>query len=133
MTGFNEFWAEYPRKVGRADAEIYFADALKGNLRRQRKLGRGPATEEQIMAGLARYKIDKPEWCDWLHGSTFLSTLRWEDEGGAEVIEHERDEAGALEFKRREHERGDLGYPTLARQHGWAEFGSCPPKLRVVK
>ncbi len=133
MTDFADFWAAYPRKAGKADAEIFYRAALKGKLRRQVKLGRAPATHQEIMEGLQRYKRDKPDYADWQHGSTFLSKLTWEDEGGSEVIEPERDNSRAIEVMRREHESGYTMYPTMAEHYGWAEFGSLAPKLRVVE
>lgn len=131
MTGFDEFWTEYPRKVGKAEAMEAYAKALRGQLRRQLVCGLGPATDEEIMAGLARYKADKPDWGEWKHGSTFLNKVSWIDEGGSETIEHERDDTAVLESQRKEHERGHRMYPTLADRHGWAEFGSAAPKLRT--
>ena len=133
MTGFAEFWAAYPRKVGKAEAMEAYAKALKGQLRRQLACGLGPANHDEIMAGLVRYKLDKPDYADWKHGSTFLNKVSWIDEGGSEVIEPERDNAATLEFQRKEHEAGHEMHPTLARQHGWAEFGSVVGKLVVVK
>ncbi len=133
MTGFPDFWAEYPRKAGKADAEIFYRAALKGKLRRQVKLDRKPATHKEIMAGLERYKKSKPDYADWQHGSTFLSKLTWEDEGSSDVVEPTRDKSRALEVMRQDHESGWMMYPTMAEQHGWAEYGSKAPKLRVVK
>ncbi len=132
MTDFAEFWAIWPRKVDKAEAELLYADALKGKLTRQRKLGRPPATHQEIMAGTERYKLDKPDYADWLHPTTFLRRLRWEDEGGSEVIEPERDRTADLAMMRREHEAGYTMYPSLAEHHGWAEYGSVAPKLKVV-
>ncbi len=133
MSDFAEFWAAYPRKKGKAKAMEAYAKALRGRLRQQLASGLGPATHQEIMAGLERYRRDKPDWCDWLHGSTFLNTVAWIDEGGAEVIEPERDLTAVLTDKRREHESGFYMYPSLATQHGWGEFGSKAPGLRAVK
>ncbi len=133
MTNFAEFWAEYPRKVGKADAMEAYVKALRGQLRRQLVLGLGKATHEEIMAGLVRYRLDKPDYTDWKHGSTFLNKVSWIDEGGSEVIAPEQDNAAELVWKRREHETGRYGYPTLAEKHGWADFGSVKPKLELVE
>ncbi len=133
MTGFADFWAEYPRKVGKAEAMEAYAKALRGQLRRQVVCGLGKATDEEIMAGLARYKADKPDWSDWKHGSTFLNKVSWIDECGSEEIEPERDNMAVLESQQRDHERGFYAWPSLARTHGWAEFGSLTPNLAVVK
>ena len=133
MTGFADFWAEYPRKVGKAEAMEAYAKALRGQLRLQVACGLGPATHEEIMIGLALYRADKPEYAAWRHGSTFLNRVSWMDECGSEVIEPERDNTAELESKRREHECGHVMHPTEARLHGWAEFGSQAPKLVAVK
>ena len=136
MTDFADFWAEYPRKKGRAKAMEAYPKALKGQLRQQLASGLGPATHEEIMAGLARYKLDKPDWCDWLHGSTFLNTVAWIDEGGSEIIEPERDNTKVLESQREDHEHGRYMWPSLAEKYSWAEFGSAEsraPKLKVVE
>ncbi len=131
MTDFAEFWSSYPRKVGKAQAMEAYAKALRGMLRLQLACGLGPATHEEIMAGLERYKRDKPDYADWKHGSTFLSSVAWIDEGGSEVIEPERDNTAQLAFQRREHESGRYAMYSLAEKHGWAEFGSV--KLEVVR
>ena len=132
MTGFADFWSEYPRKVGKAEAMEAYAKALRGQLRRQLACNLGPATHEEIMAGLARYKLDKPDYADWKHGSTFLNKVSWIDECGSEFIEDKRDNTAVLEMQRRDHEAGREMYPSLARKHGWAKYGS-KPKLKVVK
>lgn len=63
---FSEFWATYPHKVGKRDAEKAFAKA------------RTRAPFEAIMAGLRRYasKTDDRPWCN---PATFLNQDRWED------------------------------------------------------
>ncbi len=132
MTGFAEFWTAYPRKLGKAQAMEAYAKALKGQLRLQHACGLGPATHEDIMAGLARYRLDKPDYADWKHGSTFLNAVAWIDEGGSEVIEPERDNTAQLAFQRREHESGRYAMYSLAERHGWGEFGSVT-KLEVVR
>lgn len=133
MTDFADFWATYPRKVGKAQAMQAYAKALKGTLRLQLACGLGPAAHEEIMAGLERYKRDKPDYADWKHGSTFLNTVSWIDEGGSEVVEPERDNTAVLEMQRKDHEAGREMYPSLAERYDWAEYGSAAPKLRVAK
>ena len=133
MSDFAEFWTAYPRKKGKAKAMEAYAQALRGRLRQQLASGLGPATHEEIMAGLERYRRDKPDYAEWQHGSTFLSAVTWIDEGGSEVIEPERDNTAVLAGKRVDHESGFYMYPSLATQHDWAEFGSKAPGLRVVK
>lgn len=64
---FADFWAIYPHKVGKRDAEKAFASALQR------------ASLEAILAGVRRYaaKTDDRPWCN---PSTFLNQNRWEDE-----------------------------------------------------
>lgn len=133
MTGFPEFWDAYPRKVGKAQAMMAYAKALRGGLRLQLACGLGPAAHEDIMAGLERYKLDKPDYADWKHGSTFLNSVSWIDEGGSEVIEPERDNTANLAMLRKDHEAGREMYPSLAAEHGWAEYGSAAPVGRASK
>lgn len=63
---FEQFWAIFPNKVGKRDAETAFARAIK----------RAPV--EAIMAGLTRYaaKADDRPWCN---PATFLNQDRWTD------------------------------------------------------
>ena len=125
MTTFDEFWQAYPRKVGKALATRAYSRALKGLLPIQVECGLGPATHDEIMAGVKAYRRDKPDYCDWKHGSTFLNQASWIDEGGSEVVETPpRDETIELEFKRKRHESGSYMYPSLANKHGWGPFGS---------
>lgn len=67
---FERFWALYPNKVGKRDAEKAFAKA------------RSRASFEAIMDGLGRYvaKIDDRPWCN---PTTFLNQDRWEDQPAA--------------------------------------------------
>ncbi len=132
MSSFDEFWQAYPRKVGKALAMRAYARALRGLLPIQVECGLGPATHEDIMRGLAAYKRDKPDYTDWKHGSTYLNSVSWIDEGGSEVIETPRPVEPHLELKRREHETGAAMHPSLAERHGWAEYGSVQAGLRVV-
>ncbi len=138
MSDFDEFWAEYPRKVGKAKAIRAYARALRGLLPLQVECGLGPATHDEIMVGLASYKRDKPDYADWKHGSVYLNSVSWIDEGGSDEIEHADRSQEDLAFKRREHEGGHRMWPTEARIHGWGEFGSeakaylARPELRVV-
>lgn len=71
---FNAFWAEYPRKVKKPRALKAFIKAAKEC-----------AGFNEIMVGLARYKANKPDYCDWAHPSTWLNDGRWEDEYDAPV------------------------------------------------
>lgn len=64
--GFDQFWAIYPNRVGKRDAEKAFAKAIKR------------ADLDTILAGLRRYvaKTDDRPWCN---PSTWLNQDRWED------------------------------------------------------
>jgi hypothetical protein len=72
--GFNEFWEAYPHKVGKPGA-----------------LRAWPAAKERaggihaIMAGLARYKSDKPPDRQWLNPVTFLNQDRFNDQPASSV------------------------------------------------
>ena len=69
MTAFESFWARYPRKVGKLDAERAFALALKR------------ASEEEIMAGLEQYRVSETVRNGFIcHPATFLRQGRWMDE-----------------------------------------------------
>ena len=64
---FDLFWATFPNKVGRRDAEKAFAKAVTR------------ASFDVIMAGLRRYiaKTDDRPWCN---PTTFLNQDRWTDQ-----------------------------------------------------
>ncbi len=65
--GFEDFWAIYPNRVGKRDAEKSFAKALsRANL-------------PEILAGLRRYvaKTDDRPWCN---PATWLNQDRWADD-----------------------------------------------------
>jgi hypothetical protein len=130
MNAFDEFWLAYPRKVGKAEAQIAYKKALRGELKMQRELNMGPASSEEILAGLELYKRDKPERQDWRHPTTFLNKASWIDEGGSDTVECDS-QSMDLRFKQREHETGQAMHPQLAQTHGWADFGSAR-KLRLV-
>jgi uncharacterized protein YdaU (DUF1376 family) len=66
---FDAFWAAYPKKVGKIEAQKQFAAALKGG-----------ATLEKIMAALATYKPD-PQYT--LDPERWLKKGRWLDEATA--------------------------------------------------
>ena len=67
---FDEFWAIFPNKVGKRDAEKSFTAA------------RSRASFEAIMSGLRRYaaKTDDRPWCN---PTTFLNQDRWNDQPAA--------------------------------------------------
>lgn len=68
--GFEDFWATYPNKVGKAEAVKAFAKASR------------KAPLEAIMAGLRAYvaKTDDRPWCN---PATWLNQERWTDEPAA--------------------------------------------------
>lgn len=65
-TDFENFWAKYPHKVGKRDAEKAFSQAIRRD------------SVDAIMDGLDRYarKTDDRPWCN---PSTFLNQDRWSD------------------------------------------------------
>jgi len=68
VTDFDTFYAAYPRRVGKLDAIRAYAKA------------RTVATADEILAGVALYKANKPEYADWCHPATWLNKGRWMDE-----------------------------------------------------
>ena len=104
---FDDFWKEYPRKVGKGAARRFYAKALK------------LASHEDIMAGLAAFIAAEPwkgelQYCP--HPATWLSQERWEDEYEPEdPIKYMSVE------QRREHSRKimrDMQYPRLVTKRG---------------
>ena len=69
---FQAFWAHYPRKTGKLDAEKAYRNA------------RILATHEDLMAGIDRYIQGKPDYADYCHPGTWLRQGRWLDEYGSE-------------------------------------------------
>jgi hypothetical protein len=65
---FDDFWAEYPHKVGKGAAQSSHTKALK------------QADHETIMAGLRRYIASKPHDRPWCNPATWLNQQRWQDE-----------------------------------------------------
>ena len=65
---FDEFWAAYPRKVGKIAAEKAYRKAVK------------LASHDEIMDGVRRYLKAKPAYADWCHPATWLCQGRWMDE-----------------------------------------------------
>ena len=74
--GFEDFWKEYPNKVGKPTAKASFAKAMK------------KADLPTIMAGLRAYvcKTDDRQWCN---PSTWLNQERWTDQP-AQVSQHSK-------------------------------------------
>jgi hypothetical protein len=74
---FQDFWARYPRHVGKLDAEKAY------------KKARTLATDEEILTGVEFYKRHKPAYADWCYPATFLRQGRWMDEPDAVVRQPE--------------------------------------------
>ncbi len=68
MTEFEQFWACYPRRVGKLAAMRQFEKARKF------------ASLDEILDGVTTYTQMKPAYADWCHPQTFLSQGRWMDE-----------------------------------------------------
>jgi len=68
---FDQFWAAYPRKIGKLAAQAAF------------KRARTQATLVEILDGIARYVKGKPQYADFCHPRTWLTQGRWMDEYGA--------------------------------------------------
>lgn len=67
-SGFDDWWAAYPNKVGKADARRAFERA------------RRKATLADLIAGLRRYIDHKPPDRPWCNPATWLNGERWLDE-----------------------------------------------------
>ena len=67
---FDEFWCEYPHKVGKAAAKKAFGVVWK----------RTDVIPSELMDALRRYKRQKPEWANWCNPATWLNQERWKDE-----------------------------------------------------
>lgn len=66
--GFEEFYAAYPRKVGKPAAKKAYRAALKAK-----------AKHPEIMAGLDRYLATRPDPKYIPYPATFLNQERWKD------------------------------------------------------
>lgn len=69
---FDEFWNEYPRKVGKKKAFAVYNSLMKFN----------KATHQEIMSGLSVYKshLSKNSWLNPAHPTTWLGGERWSDD-----------------------------------------------------
>lgn len=94
---FSEFWAIYPHKVGKRDAEAAFLKALTR------------ADLATILDGVRRYaaKTDDRPWCN---PATFLNQDRWTDMPAAQPVRqtHGPPGNGAMD-----------AYHEIARRRGW--------------
>lgn len=69
---FETFWRSFPRRTGKLAAM------------REYEKARFMASAEDILAGVERYKKNKPDYADWCHPRTFLYQGRWMDEEDAQ-------------------------------------------------
>jgi len=67
LNGFEKFWDIYPNKVSKGAAIKSWPGGIK------------KATAEEIIAGVERYKSNKPADRAWCNPSTFLNGERWLD------------------------------------------------------
>jgi hypothetical protein len=65
---FEEFWAEWPTRIGKAPAQKAFRKAI------------GKASLETMLDGVRSYARNKPADRQWLNPATWLSQERWNDE-----------------------------------------------------
>lgn len=63
---FDQFWEAWPNKIGKPVAAKAFFRVWR--------------EADAIVAGVERYKLDKPPDRPWLNPSTFLNQRRWEDD-----------------------------------------------------
>lgn len=66
---FEEFWREFPRRVGKLAAQ-----------RAYEKVRKGGVSQGQLLDGIAEYRRSKPAYADWCHPRTWLAQGRWMDE-----------------------------------------------------
>ncbi len=89
---FHEFWAAYPHKQGKLQAEAAYLRMTGAG----RKIDIGgkkmkvKRTHEQLMAALDKYKASKPSDRPWLNGSTFLNQRFVDFEDMAEESMHQK-------------------------------------------
>lgn len=68
---FEDFWAAYPRRVGKFAARKAYQKA------------RTMASAQDILDGVGRYLRAKPSYADFCFPATFLNQGRWLDETDA--------------------------------------------------
>lgn len=116
-TGFAEFWALYPRKVGRGRALLSYKGALKKGV-----------SELDLLAGLERSRVQwRKEGRDpslLPHASTWLNQERWTDEYEEQPLA--RHLLVTSDYRKAEHRVAELALP--ADEHlSWLE------KIRAAK
>ena len=72
---FNDFWARYPRRIGKLAALAAYQKARKSGV-----------TQQQLLDGIGRYVANKPAYADWAHPKTWLSQGRYLDEYDAPAV-----------------------------------------------
>jgi hypothetical protein len=65
---FENWWKDYPHKIGKAFAKKAFASAIK------------IATYEELVEGVKRYIANKPPDINYCNPATWLNQERWKDE-----------------------------------------------------
>lgn len=65
---FSVFWARYPSRIGKLDAQKAYQVARKH------------ATAEELLAGVSRYINTKPDWQHYKNPGPWLRAGRWLDE-----------------------------------------------------
>lgn len=80
---FAAFWAIWPHKVGKIDAQKAFAQAVKQGF-----------SPDDIIAGVPRYIASKEPWRAWKHPGPWIRAGMWMDEpaNGARfsAVEHSK-------------------------------------------
>lgn len=105
---FEQFWARYPAKVGKAAASAAFAKVRKSNL----------VAFAALLAGLDAYVRHKPPDRDWCHPTTWLNQGRWDDEWTDGQPQQARNGTGAGGGRKpTAHENLLAGFAAVAARH----------------
>jgi len=91
-TAFDEFWKHYPHKVGKDAARRSFARIAKSK----------KVLFSEIMAGLARYIVEKPRDRNWCNPATWLNQGRWCDQPAPPVDARSPPRPGSNEHQQEE-------------------------------
>ncbi|MCF2522397.1 hypothetical protein [Bradyrhizobium sp. G127] len=83
---FDQFWAIYPDKTGKAYARTLLSKIEK----------RGDVRFETVIDGIRRYVKNKPKDRAWCHPSTFINQERWDDEPANDGYETLHQKARAM-------------------------------------
>lgn len=68
MAGFDQFWAIYPRRIGKGAAQHAYT------------IARRSVDQDTLLEAVERYIRCKPSWQQFCHPRTWLSQQRWLDE-----------------------------------------------------